>query len=270
MRTLWIVITLAMLSPIVIAQNPNFGPPDRTGWSNLRMVKQICGACHSLDYYVREPRSFKVWELVLERMRTRASGMAAEYSRAESIQLAEYLASDPKELKDIGEHAPWDPETGLPYPPEPTATTETPAAPTDQPAPRTARPQRPKIPMPGPPKSLGLAKITSYLAVTMLAVLLVSGMLRKKLKPAFSPIHHTAALLLFVTIAIHASIHLVEFGPVPVLWLWFGIAAIAVLIATEGVGLLRKQLRKRFLRLHIIGGTLGALLTILHWIWAYL
>jgi hypothetical protein len=270
MRTLWIVITLALLSPIVIAQESDFGPPDRSGWSNLRMVKQICGACHSLDYYVVEKRSFKVWELVLERMRTRASGMAAEYSRDESIQLAEYLASNPKELKDIADHAAWDPETGLPYPPEPTAATETPAAPTDQPAPRTARPQRPKIPMAGPPKSLGLAKITSHIAVAMLVVLLVSGMLRKKLKPAFSPIHHAAALLLFVTIAIHASIHLVEFGPVPVLWLWFGIAAIVVLLATEGVGLLRKQLRKRFLRLHMIGGALGGVLTILHWIWAYL
>ena len=266
MRTLWIVITLALLSPIITAQESDFGPPDRTGWSNLRMIKQICGTCHALEYYVIEPRSFKVWELVLERMRTQAAGMAAEYSRGESIQLADYLASNPKELQNISEHAPWDPETGLPYPPDPATATET----TGQPAPRAARPQRPKIPMAGPPKSLGLAKITSYLAVTMLAVLLVSGMLRKKLKPAFSPIHHTAALLLFVTIAIHASIHLVEFGPVPVLWLWFGIAAIAVLLATEGVGLLRKQLRKRFLRLHMIGGALGAVLTILHWIWAYL
>jgi hypothetical protein len=266
MRTLWIVITLAMLSPIVIAQESDFGPPDRTGWSNLQMIKQICGACHTLEYYVREPRSFKAWELVLENMRTQATGMAAEYSRAESIQLAGYLASNPKELKDIGEHAPWDPDTGLPYSPESTATTETPPAP----APRAARPQRAKIPMAGPTQSLGLAKITSYLAVTMLVVLFVSGMLRKKLKPAFSPIHHTAALLLFVTIAIHASINLVEFGPVPVLWLWFGIAAIVVLLATEGAGLLRKQLRKRFLRLHIIGGALGGVLTILHWIWAYL
>ena len=60
MRTLWIVITLALLSPIITAQESDFGPPDRTGWSNLRMIKQICGTCHALEYYVIEPRSFKV------------------------------------------------------------------------------------------------------------------------------------------------------------------------------------------------------------------
>ena len=264
-----LVALLAMLPSIANAQEFDGGPPDRTGWSELRMVKQICGACHSLEYYVQGERSFKIWQLVMEDMRTRSEGTPMQYSRAEANKLAEYLASGPDELQTIGEHEPWDPDTGLPYPKtaaDASYNSEVAAAA----ATRPARPRLPKIPMASPPKSLGLARITSYIAVGMLLVLLVTGAIRKKIRVVFSPIHHTAALLLFVTIAIHASIHLVEFGPVPVLWLWFGIAAIVVLLATEGVGLLRKQLRKRFLRLHIIGGTVGGVLTILHWIWAYL
>lgn len=269
-----LVTLLAMLPSIATAQEFDGGPPDRTGWPELRMVKQICGACHSLEYYVQGERTFKIWQLVMEDMRTRSEGTPMQFSRAEANKLAEYLASGPDELQTIGEHEPWDPDTGLPYPKtaseaadaSPTSEVATPAAG----ATRPARPRRPKIPMASPPKSLGLARITSYIAVGMLLVLLVTGVVRKKIRVVFSPIHHTAALILFVTIAIHASIHLVEFGPVPVLWLWFGIGAIVVLLATEGAGLLRKQLKKRFLRLHMIGGTLGLILTILHWIWAYL
>ena len=269
-----LVAVLAVLPLIANAQQSEFGPPDRTGWPELRMVKQICGGCHALEYYVRDKRSFKIWQLVLENMRNYAAGSATEFSRAEADQLADYLSSSPDELKTIGEHESWDPATGLPYPKPASAQADaSPATEVTDPATLAMRPERPRramIPMAAPPKSLALARITSYIAVAMLLVLLVTGAIRKKIRASFSPIHHTAALLLFVTIAIHASIHLVEFGPVPVLWLWFGIAAIVVLLATEGAGLLRKQLKKRFLRLHMIGGTLGLLLTILHWIWAYL
>ena len=258
---------LVVLPSIADAQESPFDPPDRTGWPELRMVKQICGACHSLEYYVRDERSYKVWQLVLENMRNYAAGSATQFSREEADQLADYLASNPDELKTIGEHEPWDPATGLPYPKPASAQAD--ASPSPEVA-GPARPLRAKIPMAAPPKSLRLARITSHIAVAMLLVLLVTGAIRRKIPASFSPIHHTAALLLFVTIAIHAPIHLVEFGPVPVLWLWFGIAAIVTLLATEAAGLLRKQLKKRFLRLHMIGGTLGLILTILHWIWAYL
>ncbi len=63
---------------------------------------------------------------------------------------------------------------------------------------------------------------------------------------------------------------LMRYGGPPVAWYWYGLAAFAVVAVVELVGIFRKKMGRRFLRLHMAGGYIGLLPAILHWVLAWL
>ena len=75
---------------------------------------------------------------------------------------------------------------------------------------------------------------------------------------------------LFFALAVHGVIYLFEYGTPNVLWYWFGFGGFILLIVTELQGIVRKRFRKGLLISHIIGACAGLLVSMLHWIWAWL
>ena len=120
------------------------------------------------------------------------------------------------------------------------------------------------------PKATGPAKIMGYIAVAILAVMVITGIFRKKIGPSFRRIHGVLAFTFCGLLTVHAVVFLAEYGAPGVLWLWFGIIAAVILAAGELAALLRLQNHKLFVRLHIVAGVSGLILTAAHWVWIYI
>ncbi len=137
--------------------------------------------------------------------------------------------------------------------------------------------QRPKFSVPplkrlwNPGRSaLRFARLTGFAAVAALIGLLVSGFGRRRLKTNFRPVHKRLAAVLLAALSIHGVIYIFEYGSPNVLWYWFGFAGLVVLIAVQAQGKLRRRYRLGPLSWHIAAGCAGLLLSVLHWIWAWL
>lgn len=118
--------------------------------------------------------------------------------------------------------------------------------------------------------ALRVARTSGFIAVICLAGLLFSGFKRRTLKKRFRQVHVKLALGLFVSLSVHGIIYIAEYGTPSVTWYWFGLVGFIALIVTELQGIVRKRFHMGLLMSHIVGACLGLVLSILHWIWAWL
>lgn len=249
----------------------------REAWTDRKLLDHTCNNCHDLYGYYTKDRSVKSWDLTIARMRDYAAGTEQDFSRAEGRRLAAYLASNPSHLKAF---TGFDYSAGEDTTPEAepvsaadetseSATTNNAAA--SQPA--AAGTRRPagfrRVVVRAPSRATGVAKKTGYLAVAALVVLLLTGLIRKRIRTLFRPIHAASALVLFICLSVHGIVYLAEYGAPGVTWLWFGIISLLVLAAAETVGLFRRHLTRLFIPIHAAGGVIGLLLAVLHWVWIY-
>ncbi len=219
---------------------------------------QKCSVCHGVSDYDLGTRSLKEWQLVVERMSS--YGGDDPYTDEEADLIIAYLYSEKYEPAA---------EDAIPDANDPpvAAVTDpvTPATATTAPAPK----EKIRISW-RKSKATGIAKIMGYVAAAMMALMVLTGLLRMKLKRNFRPIHNALAIGLFGALAIHVSIYLCEYGTPSVLWLWFGIVAAILIAAVEFGGLLRNKLGAKFIRIHSICGVIAFVLVILHWVWIYM
>lgn len=109
-----------------------------------------------------------------------------------------------------------------------------------------------------------------YLAVALVGVMLGLGAARRRVGRHFRRLHLVMGGALFFAAAIHSGVFLAEYGAPPVTWLWFGVAAMALVVATEVHGIARPRLGKRFLPVHVLASVACLVFTVLHWVWFYL
>ncbi len=274
--------------------------------SDKDLVVRLCAQCHTLEHYIL-PRSPKAWELTVENMRYFIWDDSQRYTDEEAARVVYYLGthfdegSELDPLDHFGEHSPYDtyaatdpdvpapvvvegpPVVAVEEPVETAAVAAVTAPVTGVVAVATAPPQPVAGPMPEevrrrlenprwvpPAEALSSAGIAGYAAVLFLVALLLTGHGRRKLGKRFRHLHAAAALGLFTCLAAHGVIYLLRFGNPAVFWYWCGVASFVVIALVELMGILRKRMGRRFLRLHQLGGYAGLVLAILHWIWAWL
>jgi hypothetical protein len=291
-----------------------------TGYKADRaLFERVCTSCHDCGWFIW-PRSFKTWELTVDRMQTRAhetSGYSEDGSEGgksftdeEAERIVTFLtdfvgegvlldASGEPETKPDGTDDEYEgtfvaasaPDVELPPTPVPVepvvATVVEPATPdaaepvviAAQSLPASA--SKPHVGMPPSDRAmkqlwnpsmraLVWARVSGFAAVACLLGLLVSGFKRRTLKRRFRSVHVALALGLFVTLAIHGTVYIFEYGTPDVLWYRFGLIGFAALVITELQGIVRKRFHKGLLISHITGACVGLVLSILHWVWAWL
>ncbi|MCP4376698.1 MAG: cytochrome c [bacterium] len=214
-----------------------------------KLFEKKCTQCHGIQDYNMSNRSLKEWQLTVERMAD--YGVEKPYTPEEIDDIVTFLYR--------GKHE---------SPP-----TEKPAVATQ---PTTSSVTASIVPRPKrqvswqKPRSLGVAKFMGYLAVALMAGMVASGLVRKRIRRSFHGIHVVMAIGLFGALSIHVSVYLCEYGVQNVLWLWFGILASILVAVVEFGGLLRAKLGGSFVRIHSICGCVGLLLVLLHWFWIYI
>ena len=225
-----------------------------------KLFEEKCSQCHGIQDYNLGDRSLKEWQLVVERMSS--YGGADPYTEEEADEIIAYLYFEKPEPDYSGNMYQYGQE------PAPAADTQ----PTTQPttAPAVAAPKRQRQVSWKKSKTLGTAKFMGYGATAVMALMVVSGLTRKKLKRNFGSIHMALAIALFGALSIHVSVYLSEYGAPNVLWLWFGILASVLIGLVEFGGLMRARLGVKFIKLHSICGAVGLVLVVLHWVWAWI
>jgi len=114
------------------------------------------------------------------------------------------------------------------------------------------------------------ARVSGFVAVACLIGLLITGLMSRRLEGGLRKTHALLALGLFLSLATHGLINIVEYGTPNVLWYWFGLVGFLALAVTQFQGILRKRFHKGLLMWHAAGACFGLGLSILHWIWAWL
>jgi len=229
-----------------------------------KLFEDKCSKCHGIRDYHLGDRSLKEWQLVVERMATYGGAEEDSYTDEEADEIIAYLY--------LGKHE--EPEPGELYDYEKpkevaVAATQPATQPATAPAVAAVAP-KPKIRISWQKsRTLWLAKDMGYAATAIMALMVVTGLMRKTLKRNFSSIHMVLAILLFGALAIHVSVYLCEYGAPNVLWLWFGIIASALIGVVEFGGLWRRKLGVKFIKIHSICGVVGFVLVLLHWFWIY-
>jgi hypothetical protein len=258
-----------------------------------QIVLSACTGCHSLDYYVT-PRSRKAWELTVANMRVYTQNAAITFTEEQADRVVAYLATYFHEDSSLDaakhfsqavvtEPAPINAVQPIPEPPvapvqvQPVSNvvaTPPPVQVVAAPGPRVlpdAIRERLAHPRWKPSHMMKhLAEYSGYLAVACTLVMFISGHNRRRLARRFRPIHIFSALGLFLGLATHAIIYLIQYGNPPVLWYWFGIASFLLLVLAQLQGIIRKRFGRIFLNIHVTAGYCGLTLAILHWIWAWL
>ncbi len=222
-----------------------------------RLVIFNCSRCHAADQYYLAERSLKAWHLTIKRMQEYYYGDEA-FSDEEADVMAKYLAAHPYNEADYKPRLRPAPSTR----PVTVVATQPASAPVRMAVARRPAPR-------SPAKATALAKTMGYVAVVALVVMVVTGLLRKKMWPVFKKTHGVLAFVFCGSLTVHAAVFLAEYGAPAVLWLWFGIIATIILLSSEFTGLLKLQNRKLFVKAHIVAGVTGLILTILHWVWIY-
>lgn len=252
-------------------------------------VVSACTGCHSLDYYIT-PRSRKAWELTVANMKTYTQNGSISFTDAQGERVVEYLATyfhEDSTLEAAKHFAPASPDApplvspALPVTethvvsvvsnvvatPQPVLVAAV-AAPRALPPPIRERLAHARWKPSHPVKHV--AEASGYLAVICTVLMFLSGHNRRRLARRFRPIHIFSALGLFLGLATHAIIYLMQYGNPPVLWYWFGIASFLLLVLAQLQGIIRKRFGRIFLNIHVTAGYCGLTLAILHWIWAWL
>ena len=293
------------------------------------LFERVCTSCHDCGWFLW-PRSFKGWELTVDRMQTRAYEDGSEDGKSFTDEEAEriinfltdfvgegaFLAAPGEAATEPdGTVAEYDgtvieaavPDSEVPPTPdivEPVVATIVEPTTPDAAEPVVATLVEPTIPDAAEPvvaaalslpvsaskphvgmppsdramkrlwnpsmRALTGARVSGFAAVACLLGLLVSGFKRRTLKRRFRGVHVALALGLFVTLAIHGTVYIFEYGTPHVLWYWFGLIGFGALVTTELQGIVRKRFHKGLLISHITGACVGLVLSILHWIWAWL
>lgn len=247
-------------------------------------VLTACTGCHCLEYYV-VPRSRNAWELTVSNMRNYTQYGSITFSEEQGERVVEYLATyfNEDSSLDAATHflqSPVDESSkgGTVQPP----TNVLSLASTVPQSVKLAKVAKPKVLPPAlqallnhpkwkPSRTVKhVAEAGGYLAVICTLMMFLSGHNRRHLVRWFRPIHILAALGLFLGLATHAIIYLMQYGTPPVLWYWFGIGSFFVLVLAQFQGIVRKRFGPVFLRIHVTAGYCGLTLAILHWIWAWM
>lgn len=248
-------------------------------------VLTACTGCHCLENYVG-PRSRKAWELTVSNMRNYAQNGSITFTDQQGERVVEYLSTyfNEDSSLDAATHFLQSPVEA----PSKVNTVQAPA--TELPPVSTVPPlvegsvkvATPKVLPPVIQARLAhpkwkpshavkhVAEAGGYLAVCCTLMMFVSGHNRRRLARRFRPIHSVAALGLFIGLATHAIIYLMQYGNPLVLWYWLGIGSFLVLVLAQVQGIIRKRFGPVFLRIHVTAGYCGLTLAILHWIWAWL
>ena len=258
-----------------------------------QIVLSACTGCHSLDYYVT-PRSRKAWELTVANMKTYTQNAAITFTDEQADRVVAYLATYFHEDSSLDPAKHFSPAVVTEPAPVHTAppvvkpavavlqeppvsngvTTPPPVEFLADPAPHALPAAiQARLAHPGWKPSHGvkhLAEYSGYLAVACTLLMFISGHNRRRLARRFRPIHIFSALGLFLSLATHAIIYLIQYGNPPVLWYWFGIASFILLVLAQLQGIIRKRFGRIFLNIHVTAGYCGLTLAILHWIWAWL
>ena len=224
------------------------------------LVVSTCSGCHAVDQYYMADRSLKAWELTIKRMQGHYYDQD-EFTDAEADRISRYLAAHPFEEGHYRPRA-----AG------PTGTTGPTTAPATAPAGATTRPLAATAPISprSPAKATILAKVMGYIAAAALLVMIATGLARRRIGMLFRKTHGALAFVFCGALTVHASVFLAEYGAPAVLWLWCGIIATVILLASEFTGLLKLQNRKLFVKVHISAGLVGLVLTAVHWVWIYI
>jgi hypothetical protein len=264
---LYLIVLMAVMASYAMADLDSY-KKDR------ELFQRVCNQCHEMQWYLW-PRSFKAWELTVENMQSYAYG-EQEFTDDEAGRIAEFAA------KYVGEEEILWPEEETVLPEETAAATEPdaekepPVKPVEPDAkvvkniastivlPLVQRYWRPSR------NALSGARVSGFIAVGCLVGLFVSGLKRKTLRMRFRPIHTSLALGLFVSLATHGVIYIAKYGTPSVLWYWFGLIGLFALIITQVQGIVRKRFHRGLLVSHITGACLAFVLSILHWVWAWL
>jgi hypothetical protein len=227
-----------------------------------KLFEKKCTQCHGIQDYDMSNRSLKEWQLTVERMAS--YGVEEPYTEEEADKIVAFLY--------LGKHDPKPPGSMYGYE-DPNAT---PAAsqPATAPAVATVSILKPEF-REARPKArsravLGVAKFMGYAATVVMALMVATGLMRKKFRANFGSIHMVLAIVLFGALSIHVSVYLAQYGAPNVLWLWFGILASILIGLVEFGGLMRRKLGANFIRAHSICGVVGLLLVVLHWAWTAL
>jgi len=258
------------------------------------LYESKCMGCHTMDTLLW-PRSYKAWQLIVVRMRAYTFD-GSEFTEAETERIARFLAAyggegvllnadgKPPETEEYAEAEP------APPPPvevviektEPAKTVEQvvqkkkvetveatkKAAVTEKAETVSYVPER-KFWNPSRNALFG-ARVSGFVAVACLIGLLITGLMSRRLEGGLRKIHALLALGLFLSLATHGLINIVEYGTPNVLWYWFGLVGFLALAVTQFQGILRKRFHKGLLMWHATGACFGLLLSILHWVWAWL
>jgi hypothetical protein len=223
-----------------------------------KLFEKKCTQCHGIQDYDMSNRSLKEWQLTVERMAS--YGVEDPYTEEEADDIITYLRLDKHNAKPPGGMYGYEEPVAVPAATQPTTVPATasvvPAKPKRQVSWRKSR-------------ALGVAKFMGYAATAIMALMVASGLARKRIPGEFSSIHMVLAIALFGALSIHVSVYLCEYGAPSVLWLWFGILASVLIGLVEFGGLMRRKLGASFIRLHSICGAVGLLLVLLHWFWIY-
>lgn len=107
-------------------------------------------------------------------------------------------------------------------------------------------------------------KVLGVFTAALIAGMIAAGLLRRKLRRYFRPLHAAGAALLLAAAAAHGVILYLQAGPPAQAWHLCGTAALIVALCTAAGGLLRRRLKKRFLPLHVTGALAAAALVCLH------
>jgi len=274
------------------------------------LVLFFCSRCHAADDNYLSERSEKAWELTIERMQSYYYNPDEAFTDEEAAVMAKHLAANPYSYEAyrprprVSADAVAKAEPAEEEPSSDAKGTESaaePGEPADAQSPPDELSTEPAVvtlaitdpggrdrskPSPGeiaamakleelrlkpqPPKANWPAKLMGYVATAVLALMVVTGLMRRKLGRVFLKTHSVLAFIFCGALAVHAVVFLAEYGVPSVLWYWFGIIATVLLLSSEFTGLLHLKNRKLFVRYHTVAGVAGLLLTAAHWAWIYI
>ena len=294
------VLLLATITAELVAFNSAFAEEVPT----RDLVIFFCSRCHAADESYLSERSEKAWELTVDRMQSYYYTDEA-FTDKEAERMVKYLAANPysyetyrprprSTVAPVAEAKPTAKETSpAPEPGEPpdgqsasaklstepevavvTLSIPTPgglAIPKPSPGELAAKAKLQALKLkPKQPKATGPAKIMGYVATAVLALMVITGLMRRKMGSVFPKTHSVLAFIFCGSLAVHAVVFLAEYGIPNVLWFWFGIVATVLLMSSEFTGLLHLKNRKLFVKYHTAAGVVGLVLTAAHWAWIYI
>jgi len=98
----------------------------------------------------------------------------------------------------------------------------------------------------------------------LLIALIATGLVRRRLKRRFRPVHAALAFLLALAVIGRAAGLYARAGMPRSVWRLCGSAALLVAAVGAAAGLMRRRLKRRFLRVHVTLAFTALILAVLH------